>query len=179
MSVFFFFPEKKRTKSIINRCSPLDSKLSIRSTASCLFILHSRHSTPPPPLGITELLMCQKQSDFFSPWCVLPVLSTGHRGLRAQISGIKEDICRDSWMGFGGQGDTGGLSERSVVWGKRKSLLFFLSPTEPCGMNFTESEGNIEILQPLDSGVECSYLITVYLGYGIEVQVSIMYSLSF
>ncbi|XP_013862274.1 seizure protein 6 homolog isoform X2 [Austrofundulus limnaeus] len=46
-----------------------------------------------------------------------------------------------------------------------------MQTTEPCGMNFTESEGNIEILQPLDSGVECSYLITVYLGYGIEVQV--------
>lgn len=39
-------------------------------------------------------------------------------------------------------------------------------------MNFTDPEGNIEILQQLDSGVECNYLITVYLGYGIEVQVS-------
>ncbi|XP_037543989.1 seizure protein 6 homolog [Nematolebias whitei] len=46
-----------------------------------------------------------------------------------------------------------------------------MQTSEPCGMNFTESEGSIEILQPLDSGVECSYLITVYLGYGIEVQV--------
>uniref|UniRef100_A0A8C7YPD0 Seizure related 6 homolog a n=1 Tax=Oryzias sinensis TaxID=183150 RepID=A0A8C7YPD0_9TELE len=42
---------------------------------------------------------------------------------------------------------------------------------EPCSMNFTDPEGNIEILQQLDSGVECNYLITVYLGYGIEVQV--------
>ncbi|XP_017268131.1 seizure protein 6 homolog isoform X2 [Kryptolebias marmoratus] len=46
-----------------------------------------------------------------------------------------------------------------------------MQTSEPCGMNFTESEGNVEILQPLESGVECSYLITVYLGYGIEVQV--------
>uniref|UniRef100_A0A3B4GPT8 Seizure protein 6 homolog n=1 Tax=Pundamilia nyererei TaxID=303518 RepID=A0A3B4GPT8_9CICH len=38
-------------------------------------------------------------------------------------------------------------------------------------LNFTDPEGNIEILQQLDSGVECNYLITVYLGYGIEVQV--------
>uniref|UniRef100_A0A8C5H6R1 Seizure protein 6-like n=1 Tax=Gouania willdenowi TaxID=441366 RepID=A0A8C5H6R1_GOUWI len=55
--------------------------------------------------------------------------------------------------------------------GKRESLVIFLSPTEPCSVNFTDPEGNIEILQQLDSGVECNYLITVYLGYGIEVQV--------
>uniref|UniRef100_A0A8C6Q2T4 Seizure related 6 homolog a n=1 Tax=Nothobranchius furzeri TaxID=105023 RepID=A0A8C6Q2T4_NOTFU len=73
--------------------------------------------------------------------------------------------------GFGGHTDTGGLSERSLVWEKKKSLSFSLSPAEPCNMNFTDSEGNVEILQPLDSGVECSYFITVYLGYGIEVQV--------
>lgn len=39
-------------------------------------------------------------------------------------------------------------------------------------MNFTDPEGNIEIRQPLDPGVECNYLVTVYLGFGIEVQVS-------
>ncbi|XP_074528792.1 seizure protein 6 homolog isoform X2 [Halichoeres trimaculatus] len=43
--------------------------------------------------------------------------------------------------------------------------------TEPCSLNFTDPEGNIEIQQQLDSGVECNYLVTVYLGYGIEVQV--------
>ncbi|XP_027129611.1 seizure protein 6 isoform X3 [Larimichthys crocea] len=43
--------------------------------------------------------------------------------------------------------------------------------TEPCSLNFTDPEANIEILQQLDSGVECNYLVTVYLGYGIEVQV--------
>ncbi|TKS83527.1 Seizure protein 6 -like protein [Collichthys lucidus] len=42
---------------------------------------------------------------------------------------------------------------------------------EPCSLNFTDPEANIEILQQLDSGVECNYLVTVYLGYGIEVQV--------
>ncbi|KAG7223328.1 hypothetical protein INR49_015684, partial [Caranx melampygus] len=43
--------------------------------------------------------------------------------------------------------------------------------SESCSLNFTDPEGNIEILQQLDSGVECNYLVTVYLGYGIEVQV--------
>ncbi|XP_023274118.1 seizure protein 6 homolog isoform X2 [Seriola lalandi dorsalis] len=43
--------------------------------------------------------------------------------------------------------------------------------SESCGLNFTDPEGNIEIQQQLDSGVECNYLVTVYLGYGIEVQV--------
>ncbi|MEQ2221829.1 hypothetical protein ILYODFUR_019612 [Ilyodon furcidens] len=47
-----------------------------------------------------------------------------------------------------------------------------MQTSEPCSMNFTESEGNIEIQQHVDPGVECNYLITVYLGYGIEVQVS-------
>ncbi|XP_041863473.1 seizure protein 6-like isoform X2 [Melanotaenia boesemani] len=46
-----------------------------------------------------------------------------------------------------------------------------MQTSEPCSMNFTDPEGNIEILQQLDSGMECNYLITVYLGYGIEVQV--------
>uniref|UniRef100_A0A3B4Z1C5 Seizure protein 6 homolog n=1 Tax=Stegastes partitus TaxID=144197 RepID=A0A3B4Z1C5_9TELE len=46
-----------------------------------------------------------------------------------------------------------------------------MQTSEPCSLNFTDPEGNIEILQQLDSGVECNYLITVYLGYGIEVQV--------
>ncbi|XP_015247570.1 PREDICTED: seizure protein 6 homolog isoform X2 [Cyprinodon variegatus] len=46
-----------------------------------------------------------------------------------------------------------------------------MQTSEPCSMNFTESEGNIEIQQHVDPGVECNYLITVYLGYGIEVQV--------
>uniref|UniRef100_A0A7N6AF09 Seizure related 6 homolog a n=1 Tax=Anabas testudineus TaxID=64144 RepID=A0A7N6AF09_ANATE len=45
--------------------------------------------------------------------------------------------------------------------------------SEPCSLNFTDPEGTIEILQQLESGVECNYLVTVYLGYGIEVQVSV------
>uniref|UniRef100_A0A3Q3LLU4 Seizure related 6 homolog a n=1 Tax=Mastacembelus armatus TaxID=205130 RepID=A0A3Q3LLU4_9TELE len=52
------------------------------------------------------------------------------------------------------------------------TTITITQPSEPCGLNFTDPEGNIEILQQLDSGVECNYLVTVYLGYGIEVQVS-------
>lgn len=58
-----------------------------------------------------------------------------------------------------------------AVWEKRMTPLFTTS-TEPCNLNFTDPEANIEILLQLDSGLECNYLITVYLGYGIEVQVS-------
>ncbi|XP_030009684.1 seizure protein 6-like isoform X2 [Sphaeramia orbicularis] len=46
-----------------------------------------------------------------------------------------------------------------------------MQTSEPCSLNFTDPEGNIEIQQPVDPGVECNYLVTVYLGYGIEVQV--------
>uniref|UniRef100_A0A3P8W0N1 Seizure related 6 homolog a n=1 Tax=Cynoglossus semilaevis TaxID=244447 RepID=A0A3P8W0N1_CYNSE len=42
----------------------------------------------------------------------------------------------------------------------------------PCGVNFTEPEGDIEITQQPNTEAECFYLVTVYLGYGIEVQVS-------
>ncbi|XP_043996602.1 seizure protein 6 homolog isoform X1 [Gambusia affinis] len=51
------------------------------------------------------------------------------------------------------------------------TIITTMQTSEPCSMNFTESEGNIEIQQHVDPGVECTYLITVYLGYGIEVQV--------
>ncbi|KAJ3589844.1 hypothetical protein NHX12_010685 [Muraenolepis orangiensis] len=42
----------------------------------------------------------------------------------------------------------------------------------PCSLNFTEPEGTIEVRQPVGSasGEECDYLVTVYLGYGIELQ---------
>ncbi|XP_020789155.1 seizure protein 6 homolog [Boleophthalmus pectinirostris] len=46
-----------------------------------------------------------------------------------------------------------------------------MQTSEACSMNFTDPEGNIEIRQTLDPGVECNYFVTVYLGYGIEVQV--------
>lgn len=158
----------------LNPFLPAGKKLSTRSSASRLFIFSfCTHSLLfIPPHRITELLMCQKQSDFFA-WCVLPVLSSGHRGLRAQISDIKKDICRVSWrvMGFM-ERHRWAVRKIGDEGKKRKSLLFLLSPTEPCSMNFTESEGNIEIQQHVDRGVECTYLITVYLGYGIEVQVS-------
>uniref|UniRef100_A0A8C7KKJ1 Seizure related 6 homolog n=1 Tax=Oncorhynchus kisutch TaxID=8019 RepID=A0A8C7KKJ1_ONCKI len=47
----------------------------------------------------------------------------------------------------------------------------------PCTVNFTDPEGHIEIPQlhssasAPDPGVDCTYVLTVYLGYGIEVQV--------
>ncbi|KAK7925054.1 hypothetical protein WMY93_007364 [Mugilogobius chulae] len=46
-----------------------------------------------------------------------------------------------------------------------------MQTSEACSMNFTDPEGNIEIRQTLDPTVECNYFVTVYLGYGIEVQV--------
>jgi len=48
-------------------------------------------------------------------------------------------------------------------------------------MNFTEAEGYIEI--PLDvsfdSHMHCTCLVTVYLGYGVEIQVSTVSSKAF
>ncbi|XP_034034667.1 seizure protein 6 homolog [Thalassophryne amazonica] len=46
-----------------------------------------------------------------------------------------------------------------------------MQTSEPCNLNFTDPEGDIEIPQHDDSEMECVYLVTVYLGHGIEVQV--------
>ncbi|XP_036451612.1 LOW QUALITY PROTEIN: seizure protein 6 homolog [Colossoma macropomum] len=42
-----------------------------------------------------------------------------------------------------------------------------------CSMNFTDAEGDIEMPPRADdsSTVDCTYLVTVYLGYGVEIQV--------
>ncbi|KAL6472282.1 hypothetical protein MHYP_G00184700 [Metynnis hypsauchen] len=42
-----------------------------------------------------------------------------------------------------------------------------------CSMNFTDAEGYIEMPPRADdsSTVDCAYLVTVYLGYGVEIQV--------
>ncbi|KAG7282464.1 LOW QUALITY PROTEIN: hypothetical protein CRUP_000460, partial [Coryphaenoides rupestris] len=37
-------------------------------------------------------------------------------------------------------------------------------------LNYTDPEGTIEIRQPSGSVEECDYLVTVYLGYGVELQ---------
>ncbi|XP_076842596.1 seizure protein 6 homolog isoform X2 [Brachyhypopomus gauderio] len=42
-----------------------------------------------------------------------------------------------------------------------------------CNLNFTDAEGHIEMFSGVssDSTVDCTYLVTVYLGYGVEIQV--------
>ncbi|XP_029957684.1 seizure protein 6 homolog isoform X2 [Salarias fasciatus] len=70
---------------------------------------------------------------------------------------------------------TSSIQEKSVTTTSTTVIttttITTVQTSEPCGLNFTDPEGNIEILQELDSGVECNLLITVYLGYNIEVQV--------
>ncbi|XP_043910371.1 seizure protein 6 homolog isoform X2 [Protopterus annectens] len=45
----------------------------------------------------------------------------------------------------------------------------------PCNLNFTSPEGYIESPEPSGfnsySGLECTYFITVYIGYGVEIKV--------
>ncbi|XP_077403119.1 seizure protein 6 homolog isoform X1 [Vanacampus margaritifer] len=62
----------------------------------------------------------------------------------------------------------GAATSTSVI---TTTTITTVQTSEPCSLNFTDPEGNIEILQQLDTAMECNYLITVYLGYGIEVQV--------
>ncbi|XP_061659300.1 seizure protein 6-like [Syngnathoides biaculeatus] len=62
----------------------------------------------------------------------------------------------------------GSATSTSVI---TTTTITTVQTSEPCGLNFTDPEGNVEILQRPDTAMECNYLITVYLGYGIEVQV--------
>lgn len=55
-------------------------------------------------------------------------------------------------------------------------FLMFV-PAVPCHLNLTKTEGYIEAppqsSSAFHSTIDCSYLITVYLGYGVEVQVRV------
>lgn len=46
----------------------------------------------------------------------------------------------------------------------------------PCSTNFTTPEGHIEVPAQPDAwsypGLDCTYTISVYMGYGVEIQVS-------
>lgn len=88
------------------------------------------------------------------------------------MSSVGVEICRDSEKGLRGFMETQVGCVKDQRAGEKKSLVFLPSSTEPCSLNFTDPEANIEILQQPDSGMECNYFVTVYLGYGIEVQVS-------
>uniref|UniRef100_A0AAR2IQN8 Seizure related 6 homolog a n=1 Tax=Pygocentrus nattereri TaxID=42514 RepID=A0AAR2IQN8_PYGNA len=48
-----------------------------------------------------------------------------------------------------------------------------INTTGQCSMNFTDAEGYIEMPPRADdsSTLDCAYLVTVYLGYGVEIQV--------
>ncbi|KAJ3588854.1 hypothetical protein NHX12_009708, partial [Muraenolepis orangiensis] len=76
-----------------------------------------------------------------------------------------------------------GAANEDIKWPTSSSSGALVSPPgqadsedpgekRPCSLNFTEPEGTIEVRQPagLASGEECDYLVTVYLGYGIQLQ---------
>lgn len=52
-----------------------------------------------------------------------------------------------------------------------------VAPSVPCHLNLTGPEGYIEAppqsVSAFHSTVDCSYIIFVYMGYGVEVQVRI------
>lgn len=69
--------------------------------------------------------MCQKQSDF--SWCVLPPFPLATEGWRPRWV-VSERISAEIVRGLQGQGDTGGLSERSVIREKGNHLSFYFLP---------------------------------------------------
>ncbi|KAL4647199.1 hypothetical protein GN956_G7842 [Arapaima gigas] len=54
------------------------------------------------------------------------------------------------------------------------TVITTMQTTVPCSTNFTAPEGYIEAPQqsnPWSSSVDCTYSVTVYMGYGVELQV--------
>lgn len=66
-----------------------------------------------------------------------------------------------------------GLSEETWFrsWGTDQVCWFFF--TVSCQLNLTRPEGYIEAPPRSGSTTNCRYLISVYMGYGVEVQVRI------
>ncbi|XP_030648155.1 seizure protein 6 [Chanos chanos] len=69
-----------------------------------------------------------------------------------------------------------GRTDKDTVTTTIISTMMFttMKPAVQCNMNFTDPEGLIEMPPQSDayeSTFDCTYLVTVYLGYGIEIQV--------
>uniref|UniRef100_A0A3B4V964 Seizure related 6 homolog n=1 Tax=Seriola dumerili TaxID=41447 RepID=A0A3B4V964_SERDU len=80
--------------------------------------------------------------------------------------GFRMDRTQDS--------DTGGSSFLLLTTTNHSHASLF-APAVPCQLNLTGPEGYIEAppqsSSAFHSTVDCSYIITVYMGYGVEVQV--------
>uniref|UniRef100_A0A4W5K911 Seizure related 6 homolog n=1 Tax=Hucho hucho TaxID=62062 RepID=A0A4W5K911_9TELE len=120
---------------------------------------------------ITKLIMRQTNLQRPAPpdLCCLAVLSSGSRWLRGDV--ISKALLRGR--------ESGELMRGWISSLGRGITCLFISPVPgPCTVNFTDPEGHIKIPQQhsaalsSDPGVDCTYVVTVYLGYGIEVQVS-------
>lgn len=86
------------------------------------------------------------------------------------------------------------MGENTVKWGGENekrlasidahflclSLSFTFSNAAPCSTNFTSPGGYIETPQQARSwyntNVDCTYTVTVYMGYGVEIQVNSSHS---
>ncbi|XP_046876860.1 seizure protein 6-like [Hypomesus transpacificus] len=94
------------------------------------------------------------------------VLTTSVAGAKADGRGVKNNTGVSRKLTPSGEGDEG-----SIV----TSTITTMHTTGPCSVNFSDPEGYVEIPHHpgarVESGVHCTYVVTVYLGYGIEVQV--------
>lgn len=65
------------------------------------------------------------------------------------------------------------LPPMSLSTSPEKSTGYYFDTPAECNMNFTEAEGYIEIPPDVsfDSHINCTCLVTVYLSYGVEIQV--------
>ncbi|KAM7374108.1 hypothetical protein PAMP_006785 [Pampus punctatissimus] len=149
-----FFPEKKSSKDKttgVDKVEPTTDSLTTQVTPN------NRGSvTESNPVASTSSQRNWPRSAF-------PVEATlAPSSVRMEKGEAKETILKNNQVG----GTT--MTSTSVI---TTTTITTMQTSESCSLNFTDPVGNIEILQQSDSGAECNYLVTVYLGYGIEVQV--------
>lgn len=112
----------------LTAASQRTGKLGIRSSASLLFISHSAHSYSSLHQGWHSCSCVKNNLIFPDVSCPsFPLATEGWKPWWVVSDRISAEIVRGLW----GQGDTGGLSERSVVREKGNHLSFRCLPQSP------------------------------------------------
>uniref|UniRef100_A0A3Q3IJZ5 Seizure related 6 homolog a n=1 Tax=Monopterus albus TaxID=43700 RepID=A0A3Q3IJZ5_MONAL len=167
------------TQMVPHKDAPAFSDIASTATAAATSPLTTfSPTTPKPPMSLLLRKSSKEKTDKRSQaqsWRAFPVEdSLAPSSMRMEKGEAKETPLKYKSsldhplpnLTDVPQGEGTTITSTSVI-----TTTTIMQSSEPCGLNFTDPEGNIEILQQPDSGVECNYLVTVYLGYGIEIQV--------
>ncbi|KAI7793677.1 seizure protein 6 homolog isoform X2 [Triplophysa rosa] len=122
-------------------------------------------SAATPLMSVTGSSVGQKRR---SKSRMSKMVSTTSAGQQAAFTTVKDNLQRQRTLDREAT-----LSPPSLSTSPEKTTGYHFDTPAECNMNFTEAEGYIEIPPDVsfDSHINCSCLVTVYLGYGVEIQV--------